>query len=80
MTTNFSSTLIAQYYGQKDYKNCVRTAWSGFGFALMTSVCFILLLPLGYFILKYRMDPELFPHGWDYFKGLLPSGFFACLA
>ncbi len=80
VSINFSSTLIAQYFGKNDLAGCVRTAWTGFFFALMILPVFVLLLPAGYYILKHTMNSTLFPDGWQYFLGLLPSGFFACLA
>ena len=79
VSINFTSTLIAQYYGKNDLNSCVKTTWTGFYFTLMILPFFIMLLPCGFYILKYSMSETLFPYAWQYFTGLLPSGFFSCL-
>ena len=47
VTINFTSALAAQYYGAKEYGQCVRTAWNSVYFALLSAAAILLInLPL----------------------------------
>ncbi len=82
VTANFTSAIVAQLHGSNNRHDCVRAAWSGFYFSILSSAIIMTLVPLlGYWILMNSgNDPVIADYGWTYFKSLIPSGVFACLA
>ncbi len=81
VTINFTSALVAQFFGAKDMTSCVRVCWTGFYFALAAG-CFIVFVlpPLGSFIIEHGgHSPEIVNKEIDYFLALGPSGAFMCM-
>lgn len=82
VTINFTSALVAQYFGANKKHQCVRTAWNSFYFALL-AICAILLinLPLGrWIILHSGHTPELIDLELKFFYSLQPSSCFMCIS
>ena len=81
ITVNFTSALVAQFFGAKDMISCVRACWTGFYFALAAG-CFIVfaLPPLGTFIIQHGGHSAVIVNKEiDYFLALGPSGAFMCM-
>ncbi|MCK4981720.1 MAG: polysaccharide biosynthesis C-terminal domain-containing protein, partial [Victivallaceae bacterium] len=81
VTINFTSALVAQFFGTKDMISCVRACWTGFYFALLAG-CFIVLAvpPLGTFIIQHGgHSPDIVAKEVEYFLALAPSGAFMCM-
>ena len=81
VTINFTSALVAQFFGAKDINSCVRACWTGFYFALAAG-CFIVFVlpPLGTLIIQYGGHaPEIASKEIEYFLALGPSGAFMCM-
>lgn len=81
-TANFTSTLVAQFFGAGDRVGCVKAVWGGIYFALASSVILLLLIPIvGAFIInKSGLQSDLIQPALDYLDGLWLSGIFACLS
>ncbi len=81
ITTNFTSALVAQFFGAKDMTSCVRACWTGFYFALLAGLLIIVVSPhLGSFIIQNGgHSPEIVTKEIEYFKALVPSGAFMCM-
>jgi MATE family multidrug resistance protein len=82
ITTNFTSALVAQFFGSGDMTSCVRSCWTGFYFALFAG-CLIVFFapPLGEYIIgNGGHSPAIVSREIDYFRALAPSGAFMCMA
>ena len=82
VTINFTSALVAQYFGAKKKHQCVRTTWNSFYFALL-AICAILLinLPLGRWIIMHSgHTQELIELELKFFYSLQPSSCFMCIS
>lgn len=82
VTINFTSALVAQFFGAKDMTSCIRACWTGFYFAILAG-CFIVLAvpPLGTFIIQHGgHSPDIVAKEVEYFIALVPSGAFMCMA
>ena len=82
VTANFTSTLVAQYYGADDRNSLLGAVWTGFYFSVGASLLIIFALPmLGVALIERGgHSPELIERELEYFYALIPSGAFACLA
>ena len=79
-TCGYTSSLVAQWYGKGDQKECVRSVWAGLWMAAGASVLIVTLIPwICLMILQWTMTETLFPLGKSYVKGLIPSGAVMCL-
>ena len=81
VTINFTSALVAQFFGTKDMTSCIRACWTAFYFSILSG-CFIVFLvpPLGTFIIQHGgHDPAIINKEIDYFIALGPSGAFMCM-
>ena len=81
ITTNFTASVVSQYFGKRDSLSCVSAAWSAISFALVSGLFISFVLPfLGVEIIKYAAANELL-RGLqiEYFITLSPSVAFACL-
>ena len=81
VTVNFTSALVAQFFGAKDLVSCVRACWTGFYFALVAGILIVFALPfIGEFIIIHGGHaPEITIRELDYFHALIPSGAFMCM-
>lgn len=81
VTINFTSALVAQFFGAKDMISCVRACWTGFYFALAAGCLIVFALPpLGIFIIQHGGHaPEVINKEVEYFMGLVTSGAFMCM-
>ena len=83
VTIGFTSAVVAQLYGAKEYVSCVRAAWSGFYVALAAGLWIALVYPLiGNFFMEHsiQIDPDIIERQKEYFRGLRFSGVFVCLS
>lgn len=82
VTANFTSALVAQFFGAGKRGECIYAAWNGFYFALAASVLIMVLNPvLGKLIIDHSgIRPELIAPANDYLRGLWLSGVFTTLA
>ena len=82
VTINFTSALVAQFFGAKDMVSCVRACWTGFYFSLLAGVLIVFVVPhLGSFIIQHGgHPPEIATKEMEYFHALVPSGAFMCMA
>ena len=81
ITVNFTSALVAQFFGAKDMTSCVRVCWTGFYFALAAGCLIVFALPpLGTYIIQHGgHSPVIINKEIDYFLALGPSGAFMCM-
>ena len=81
VTINFTSALVAQFFGAKDMTSCVRACWTGFYFALAAGCLIVFALPpLGNFIIQHGgHSTEVISKEIEYFQALVPSGAFICM-
>lgn len=81
-TCNYTSALVAQYYGANDHALLLRAVWSGLALAAVSGLIILLLVPtLGRYLITHSgHSPELAAKELAYFNGLLPSGIFICLS
>ena len=81
VTINFTSALVAQFFGAKDMVSCVRVCWTGFYFALLAGCLIVLFVPpLGSFIIQNGgHSPGIVSKEVEYFQALGPSGAFMCM-
>ncbi len=80
-TCGFTSTMVAQWYGKGNPKECVRSVWAGVWFAAGAGVIIVTVLPwIAAQLLRWSLSPTLLPRALDYLKGLIPSGAFMCLS
>lgn len=82
VTINFTSALAAQYYGAKEYGQCVRTAWNSVYFALLSTAAILLInLPLGRWIIMHSgHNAELIELELKFFYSIVPSSCFMCVS
>ncbi len=82
VTINFTSALVAQYFGAKKRNQCVRTAWNSIYFAILAICCILLInLPLGkWIILHSKHTPELINLELKFFYSIVPSSCFMCIS
>ncbi len=82
VTTNFTSALVAQFFGARDMTSCVRACWTGFYFALLAGCLIVFVIPfLSGFIIQYGgHSPEIAIKETEYFRALGPSGAFMCMS
>ena len=82
VTINFTSALVAQYFGAKKKLQCVRTAWNSIYFALLAICCILLInLPLGrWIILNSGHSETLIDLELKFFYSLQPSSCFMCIS
>ena len=81
-TANFTSAVVAQLFGAGQEKNCVRAAWSGAFFSLLSSLIILFVNPqIGRLIIDGSVPiPELAAMEKEYFSALAGSGVFCCMA
>ncbi len=81
VTANFTSTLVAQFFGANDRTGCVKAVWSGLYFSAAASLYVVFIVPVvgKYIITHTGMQPDLIPPALEYLDGLWLSGIFACL-
>lgn len=81
VTVNFTSALVAQFFGAKNMTSCVRVCWTGFYFALAAGCLIVFALPfLGTFIIEHGgHSAAIVNKEIDYFQALVPSGAFMCM-
>jgi MATE family, multidrug efflux pump len=81
VTINFTSALVAQFFGAKDIISCVRACWTAFYFSILAGcVIAFLVPPLGALIIQYGgHPPEIAAREVDYLSALGPSGAFMCM-
>jgi len=81
VTTNFTSALVAQFFGAKNNNACVRAAWTGFYFAVGASIFIGYVSPqLGRFLLNHSGHaPALITLELDYYNSMIPCGAFICM-
>jgi len=81
ITINFTSALVAQFFGTKNMISCVRACWTGFYFALLAGCIIVFAVPpLGSFIIQHGgHSPEIVAKEIEYFLALGPSGAFMCM-
>ncbi|UDQ98025.1 MATE family efflux transporter [Lentisphaerota bacterium WC36G] len=81
VTINFTSSVVAQYFGKKADKPCVTAAWSAIALALVAGIFISFCLPyVGIEILKFvASDEHLCGLQIEYFFPLSSSVAFACL-
>ncbi|MFA7230057.1 MAG: MATE family efflux transporter [Victivallaceae bacterium] len=82
VTTNFTSALVAQFFGARDNLSCVKAAWSGFYFAVFASLVIVFVIPFaGDFILSHNgHNPLIQGKEKEYFQSLIPCGAFICMS
>ncbi len=82
VTINFTSALVAQYFGAKKQEECVRATWNSIYFAFFAICCILLInLPLGkWLILNSKHTPELIDLELAFFYSLIPSSCFMCIS
>jgi MATE family multidrug resistance protein len=82
VTTNFTSALVAQFFGARNNDACVRAAWTGFYFAVGAGLIIIYILPhFGRLILVHSGHaPGLITRELDYFSAMIPCGAFICMS
>ena len=82
VTINFTSALVAQYYGARKRNQCVRTAWNSVYFALLAICCILLInMPLGRWIILHSGHSEnLIDLELKFFYSLQPSSCFMCIS
>jgi MATE family multidrug resistance protein len=82
VTTNFTSALVAQFFGARDNNSCVRASWTGFYFAIMAAVLIVFAMPyIGLlFIQMGGHSPKMISLENEYFLSLVPSGAFVCIS
>ncbi|MBR2642318.1 MAG: MATE family efflux transporter [Lentisphaeria bacterium] len=81
VTCGYTSTLVAQWYGKGDRKECVRSVWAGLWLAGAAAILCLTVLPwLCNICLKWSMTETLYPLGKEYLKGFFPAGAVACLS
>ncbi|QSH42518.1 MATE family efflux transporter [Lentisphaerota bacterium ZTH] len=81
VTVNFTSAIVAQFFGANDIKSCVKASWNGFYFALFTALLIVFILPLtGALIINFgNHPPEILAREHEYYRSLIPSGAFMCM-
>lgn len=82
VTINFTSSLVAQFFGAKNYNACIRAAWTGFYFAVGAAF-FIGYIspPIGRLLLEHSGHaPALITLELDYYNSLVPCGAFICMS
>ena len=81
VTTGFTATVVAQYYGADDKINCIRAAWNGFFFSVGISFLLSLTFPLaGPFIFaRNGHDPMIAALEAEYFSAMTACAGFTCL-
>ena len=82
VTANFTSALVAQFYGNKERFACVKSVWSGVYLAVVFSLLIIFVNPLIGEFLLYNTEHDAATKQLEvtYFHSLLFSGVFGCLA
>ncbi len=82
VTTNFTSALVAQFFGARNNDACVRAAWSGFYFAVGAAIFIGYIVPhIGHLLLTNSGHaPELISRELDYFNSMIPCGAFICMS
>ena len=82
VTINFTSALVAQYFGAKKFNQCVRTAWNSVYFALLAICCILAInLPLGRWIIIHSgHTAELIELELKFFYSIVPSSCFMCVS
>lgn len=78
----FSSSIVAQYFGRRNYKRCTQVIWSCFYFSLIIgTICSYLMPHIGNYIINFsKSTPSILSKEHDFFITLMPSGGFACIA
>lgn len=81
VTTGFTSAVVSQFHGSRDWKSCARAPWSGFFFALFAGlVCSYIIIHLGNFLIWLSgHHSSLLSRELTYFGTLMPGAGFACL-
>ncbi|MCP3968172.1 MAG: MATE family efflux transporter [Lentisphaerae bacterium] len=81
VTTNFTSAIVAQFFGANDMKSCVKAAWNGFYFAIFAALMIVFILPItGSIAINLgNHPPEILAREHEYYKSLIPSGAFMCM-
>ena len=81
ITINFSSAVVSQYFGKKNYESCVKTAWAAIAFALCAGFIISYIMPyIGvFFINQFAANVKLNQLQLEYFLPLASSTAFACL-
>ena len=81
ITSNFTATIISQYYGAGEKENCVRAVWNGFYFGIAVAITLGGVLPfLGSWIIESSdISPSIRHLERSYFSALTPSGGMACM-
>lgn len=82
VTANFTSSLVAQYFGANDRRSLLGAVWTGLYFAIGASLLVVFgLPPLGAWIIRMGgHTPDLVARELEYFYALIPSGAFACMS
>ncbi len=81
ITTGFTATIVAQYFGSNDRIGCVRAAWNGFYFGAVVAAGLAFALPAaGYWVLTHNgHDPAIAVYEADYFVAMAPCAGLTCM-
>lgn len=82
VTLNFTSAIVAQYFGSGNMKSCVKAVWNGFYLAVGAALVNVCIMPfIGLALIKLgNHEAEVMLRERQYFLSMLPGTVLICFA